>query len=276
MPHVNLTTIQPVELLEALKAHQFLAPYHLTFCCDQDGGGLRYKSRFTACGSPRQHHFCTNSCLLALEDAVGRAIAGNRPVVFQCSVGLLNFAVPLRAGDIPFTCLIGGGVRDRTIDLARMESLAADDGMDAFALLAEIEELPVATVDEVEEVARKVQELVPSLLARNLHSQIFEKTMQRLTAISGISTGIDSADSVCDLMGLISETLGVLFDISKIAVLIPQNGPTSPYTVKGIWGLPGIWARSPDPRRWAYSPGTGRAASSCRKTNAVRSSRAWT
>ncbi|UTG93577.1 diguanylate cyclase [Geobacter sulfurreducens] len=254
MPHVNLTTIQPVELLEALKSHQFLAPYHLTFCCDQDGGMPRYKSRFTVCGSPRQYHFCTNSCMLALENAVGRAIAGNRPVVFQCSVGLLNFAVPLRAGDIPFTCLIGGGVRDKSIDLARMESLAAADGMDAFALLAEFEELPVATVDEVEEVARKVQELVPSLLARNLHSQIFEKTMQRLTAISGISTGIDTADSVCDLMTLISETLGVLFDISKIAVLIPQNGPTSPYTVKGIWGLQQDLGTIPGPKALGMFP----------------------
>jgi diguanylate cyclase (GGDEF)-like protein len=235
---VNLTTIQPVELLEALKTHQFLAPYHLTFCCDQDGGVPRYKSRFTVCGAPHRQHFCTNSCELALEDAVGRAVAGNRPVVFQCSGGLLNFAVPLRTGDIPFTCLIGGGVRDKTIDLAHMEKLAAADGIDAFALLAEIEALPVATTEEVEEVATRVQELVPALLARNLHSQIFEKTMQRLSAISGISTGIDSAESTCDLVGLISETLGILFDISKIAVLVPQNGPTSPYTLKGIWGLP--------------------------------------
>ncbi|RNC73310.1 MAG: diguanylate cyclase [Desulfuromonadales bacterium] len=235
MSHADLTTIQPVELLDALKSYPFLAPYHLTFCGDQDGGVPRYRSTYTICGTIEQNPLCSKICQDAVEEAVHRAIGGNRPVVFRCHAGLLNFAVPFKAIDIPFTCIIGGGVREKDIDLAHMESLAKSDNVDAFALLEELENLPDVSEDELAEVARKVQELVPSLLGKNLHSLIFEKTMQRLSAITGVSNGIDTARSDMDVMGILSETLGILFDIAKIAVLLPDGSNT--FSMTGLWGL---------------------------------------
>ncbi|CAG0929397.1 Phytochrome-like protein cph2 [Rhodocyclaceae bacterium] len=235
MPHADLTTIQPVELLEVLKSYPFLAPYQLTFCTDHDGGMPRYRSLFTICGAIEQNPLCSRVCQGAVEEAVQRAIGGNRAVVFRCHAGLLNFAVPLRGGDIPFTCLIGGGVREKDLDLAHMESLAQTDNVDAFALLEALENLPAVSEDEVAEVARKVQELLPTLLGKNLHSLIFEKTMRRLASIAGVANGIDTARSTDDVMGLLSETLGILFDIGRIAVLVPEGNNS--FAVKGLWGL---------------------------------------
>ncbi|AJE03853.1 diguanylate cyclase [Geobacter pickeringii] len=234
MSHAELTTIQPVELLENLKAHPFLAPYHLSFCCDQDGAG-RFKSAFTICGAVEQNPLCSKICRTMVEEAVQRASGSGVPVVFRCHAGLLNFAVPIKNGDLPFSCIIGGGVREKEIDLAHLEVLSAADNLDVVALLGELEQLPTATEQEVTETAHRVQELVPSLLTRNLHSLIFEKTMQRLAAVTGVSAGIDGARTACDVMGLVSETLGILFDIARIAILVPQGGGS--FAVKGLWGL---------------------------------------
>ncbi len=235
MPHADLTTIQPVELLEALKSYPFLAPYQLTFCTELEVGMPRYRSLFTICDTIAQSLLCSKVCQLSVEEAVQRAMGENRAVVFRCHAGLLNFAVPLRGGDIPFTCLLGGGVREKDIDLAHMESLAQTDSVDAIALLEELENLPAVTEDEVADVARKVQELLPTFLGRNLHSLIFEKTMRRLASISGVSAAIDAAGSADEVMGLLSETLGILFDIGRIAVLAPEGSST--FALKGLWGL---------------------------------------
>lgn len=246
MTHAELTTIQPVELLENLKGYPFLAPYHLTFSCDQDGGIPRFKAQFTICGAIEQNPLCSRICQNSVEEAVHRAIGSNRPVIFRCHAGLLNFAVPLKTGEFPFPCLIGGGVREKDIDLAHMESLARADNVDAFALLEELERLPAVSEDEVTEVARKIQELVPALLTRNLHSLIFERTMQRLSAITGVSSGMDNAATPCDVMAMVSETLGILFDIARIAVLVPEGGGS--FAVKGLWGLDADLGSLPAPK----------------------------
>lgn len=256
--HADLTTIQPVELLETLRSYPFLAPYHLTFCSDLEGGVPHYRSKLTICGAIEQNPLCSKICHSTVEEAVQRAIGGNRPVVFRCHAGLLNFAVPLKMGEIPFPCLIGGGVREKDINLAHVESLAQADKVDLFSLLEELETLPAVTEEEVAEVARKIQELVPSLLNRNLHSLIFEKTMHRLTAFAGVSDGIDGAKTASDIMALVSETLGILFDIARIAVLVPENGGGT-FAVKGLWGLDPHLGTVPASKAQAIFPrhGTG-------------------
>lgn len=224
-----------MELLEVLKSYPFLAPYQLTFCAEIEGGMPRYRSIFTFCNTISQSALCTNTCQETAEEAVQRAVAQNRAIVFHCHAGLLNFAVPLRGGNIPFTCLIGGGIRDKNTSLDQMVALALSDNGDAVALREELEALPVSSEDEVAEVAGKVQELLPSLLGKNIHSLILEKTMRRLASITGVSSGIDAAGSADEVLGLLSETFGILFDIGRIAVLAPEGGNT--FAMKGLWGM---------------------------------------
>ncbi|WP_282002622.1 diguanylate cyclase [Geotalea uraniireducens] len=233
----DLTTIQPVELLEALKSFPFLSSYQLTFCCDQELGLGNYRSGPTICGSAELNPLCAKFCRETTEGAIQQALSENRPVVFRCHAGLLNFAVPLRIGELPFSCLIGSGVREREIDLAHVESLAGGESIDALSLLERIEGLPVVSHDEVTEAANKALELLPALLEKNLHSIVFEKTMQRISAITGVTAGIDDAGTICDVMSITSETLGILFDISRIAVLIADQTGAS-YRMEGVWGLP--------------------------------------
>ncbi|MBT1076929.1 diguanylate cyclase [Geobacter grbiciae] len=235
MHHAELTTIQPVELLEVLKSYPFLAPYQLTFCAETEGGMPLYRSLFPVCEAIAQSLLCGKACQTAVEEAVQRAMGENRAVVFRCQTGLLNFAVPLRGRDIPFTCLIGGGVREKDVDLVPMESLAQTDSVDAVALLEELENLPAVTEEEVAETARKIHELLPTLLGRNIHSLIFENTMRRLASISGVAGGIDAAKTADEVLGLLSETIGILFDIGRIAMLSPEGNST--FSMKGLWGM---------------------------------------
>lgn len=235
MPYSDLTTIQPVELLEALKSYPFLAPYQLTFCAELEVGMPRYRSLFAVCNTISKNALCTKTCQEAVEEAVQRAVAQNRAIIFHCHAGLLNFAVPLRGGNIPFTCLIGGGIRDKDIALDQMVALALADNGDAAALREELEALPASSEDEVAEVARKVQELLPSLLGKNIHSLILEKTMRRLTSITGVSSGIDAAGSADEVLKLLSETFGIIFDIGRIAVLAPEG--SNSFAMKGVWGM---------------------------------------
>uniref|UniRef100_A0A831UG05 diguanylate cyclase n=1 Tax=Geobacter metallireducens TaxID=28232 RepID=A0A831UG05_GEOME len=235
MPHRDLTTIQPAELLEALKSYPFLAPYQLAFCAELETGMPRHRPLYTTCDTITRSLLCSKPCQLSVEEAVQRAMGENRAVVFRCHAGLLNFAVPLRGGDIPLTCLLGGGVREKGVALSRLEPLTTADGIDAAVLREELENLPEVTEEEVAEAARKVQELLPSLLGRNLHSLIFEKTMRRLASISGVSAAIDAAKTTDEVLGLLSETLGILFDIGRIAVLAPEGG--SSFAMRGLWGM---------------------------------------
>lgn len=233
----DLTTIQPVELLEALKSYPFLSCYQLTFCGDQDLGLASYRSGPTICGSTEQNSLCTKLCHESADGAIQQALSENQPVVFRCHAGLLSFAIPLRIGDLPFSCLVGGGVREREIDLSHIETLAGSESVDALSLLERIEELPIVTEEEVAAAATKAHELLPTLLEKNLHSVVFDRTMQRLAAITGVTAGIDDAGTRGDVMALASETLGILFDISRIAVLLADQGGNS-YRMEGVWGLP--------------------------------------
>lgn len=229
------TSIKPLELLELLRGYHFLEDYFLALFHEKDGIVTRLGAGVPLCSLLAGSLMCDDKCEASFEKAVKLAVDKGKPMVFSCRAGLMNFAVPFQPRDGIRYCFVGGGVRNRTLDVFMAEEMAKSGKSDAFELLGRLEALPAATVQDVKDTAGKVLKLLLSLDRDSLQSRLLERTMERLQAIAGISSQIDRARSADELLSLLRETLGVVFDRSKIAIGLRDGKGCR---VCGLAGLP--------------------------------------
>lgn len=229
------TNIKPLEILELLRGYPFLEDYFLALFHEKDGIVTRLGSGVHLCSLLAGELPCSDKCLISFEKAIRLAVEKGKPMAFNCRAGLMNFAVPYQPRDGIRYCFVGGGVRNHTLDVFMAEEMAKSGQADAFRLLDRLEELPAATVQEVKDAAGKVSKLLSALDQDSLQSRLLEKTMERLQSISGIASQLDGTASVTELAALLSETLGVVFDRSKIALGLRDSQGCR---VFGIAGLP--------------------------------------
>jgi diguanylate cyclase (GGDEF)-like protein len=132
---------------------------------------------------------------------------------------------------------VGGGVREKSLDLGVIEALASSSDVDPFELLGQWELFPVVTREELEEVARKVSGLIPRLQKNASPAVYVDRNVDRLDAAVGLSADIDLAESAEAAIALLSEALGIIFDVPGIAVArATQDGKG--FFIHGTWGLP--------------------------------------
>jgi diguanylate cyclase (GGDEF)-like protein len=231
------TTIKPAEVLEFLRSYRFLQKYALALYGKKNGQVTRLGSEAPICGAFEQFLRCGELCRSAYDKAVNFAISRNKAVVFHCRAGLLNFAVPLETGDARGYCLVGGGLREKSIDLGRMESLVKSLSIDPFTLLEKLDVMPAASIQEVKEAAIRSHKIIASLRKESLQSRLLEKTMNRLHAVTEVSAQIDKSESMDAVANLICEAIGILFDIPKILIAVQnQDGPW--FSVRAKLGIP--------------------------------------
>ena len=237
-----LTTSTCAELLTPLKGYRFLSGYSLTIYHRTGGPGIAQHSSWQPLEEFTCSPLCSGVCNTALAASMETAIRNSRPMIFRCPAGLLTFAVPIPSVETNY-CLVGGGVREKTLDLQLLETLAESEDLDPFELLDQLEKVPVTTREEFEQVARKVCNLVPSLLG-DAQAAYVEKTVQRLQAIVNVSSDMDQADTAEKAVSLLSETLGILFDVPGIAVAtMPHDGQE--VLLQGTWGTTDASVRLP-------------------------------
>jgi diguanylate cyclase (GGDEF)-like protein len=229
--------IKPLELLELLRGYQFLEDFALALYCENDGVVTRLGLSSPMCGGLARNLVCSERCETAFEKAVQLALGKNKSMVFSCRAGLMNFAVPFQPRDGYHYCFVGGGVRDRTIDLFLAEKLAKTDRIDGFALLDRLEELPSSSSQEVKDAAKEVSRLLSGLDPDSLQARLLERSMGRLRTVRGVLAQLDRTSTMHELKDLLSETLGILFDIPRVAIGIRDNqGKGIP--LRGILGMP--------------------------------------
>lgn len=237
MAQEKWTAIQPADLLEILRGHLSPVPFTLSLYCRQEHpAGAGRQAPLPLCGILGLNSLCTDGCRQAREAAAESALGSNRPAVFHCPGGLLNFAVPFADGQTGACCLIGGGVREPALDLQQLESLSNASSNDGSALLERIEALPQVSLQEVEATAQTVHQLIPSLLSRNLYALALEKTTRQLDTLTAISAEIDRAATLVHLFSLIGEALVVLFDLDAIAMVLAADDGHG-FLVQGALGL---------------------------------------
>lgn len=234
---LTTATMNPVDILDSLRAYQFTAPYSLALYGQGEGIIAKNVISGQLCGFCGATANCGKSCTLPLEDALREALARNVPVIGRCPLGLLGFAVRLPDPAMTNRCLIAWGVRTSSINLFYLESMSRASGIKPFSVLDSLGSLPVVELEEVRETADKVHRILPSILSSNIHNQLLETTVTRLNSVVGISTQIDRGRTLDDVIALLSESFGVLFDCQQIAVALAGHDNEA-FTLRGTWGLP--------------------------------------
>ena len=229
-------TLKPLELLELLCGYPFLEKFDLALFYEKDGIVTRLGTVSPLCGVLARNLVCIEKCEPSYERAVKLALGKQKPMVFSCRAGLMNFAVPYQVGDGFRYCFVGGGVRNPTLDLFLTEKLAKSDKIDGFALLEELEKLPSATSQEVKDAAKEVSRLLGGLVTDSIQARLLEKNVEMFRTVRGILAHMEGISNPEDLMGLLSETLGILFDMPRVAIGI-TNGLGKDVPLRGLIGM---------------------------------------
>jgi diguanylate cyclase (GGDEF)-like protein len=227
---------KPLELLDLLRGYPFLEKFDLTLFYEKDGVVTRLGTVSPLCGVLARNLVCLEKCEPSFERAVKLALAKEKPMVFSCRAGLMNFAVPYQVADGFRYCFVGGGVRNPTLDLFLTEKLAKSDRIDGFALLEELERLPAAASQEVKDAAKEVSRLLGGLVSDSMQARLLEKNVEMFRTIRGILSHMEGITNPEDLMGLLSETLGILFDIPRVAIGF-RNGLGNDVPLRGLIGM---------------------------------------
>jgi diguanylate cyclase (GGDEF)-like protein len=234
---MKATSLDPVVLLDTLKGYPFLYPYTLAVYSPHRGIVASRRVACRLCANLGRELICVAGSACPLEQAARESISGSLQAVFRCHFGILGFAVRLPDASASDHCLLGWGVREEFLNLAHLENIARKCELPPFPLLDQWIDMPVIPLHDVKETAEKIGNLLPSLQGQNLQANLLEKTLEQLNSVVHISSQIDRARNEGEILRLMSESLGIIFDFPMIAFAMPDETGQS-FTVKGTWGLP--------------------------------------
>jgi len=230
-------TLNPVDILDSLRSYSFTVPFSLAIYGQGEGIIAKNVISGQLCGFSGTTATCGKSCTLPLEDAIREALARNVPVIGRCPLGLLGFAIRLPDPFVTNRCLIAWGVRTSSINLFYLESMSRSSGTKPFTVLDSLGSLPVVELEDVRDAAERVHRILPSILSSNIHNHVLETAVARLNSVVGISTQLDRGKTPDEVISLLSESFGVLFDCPQIAIALSGHDNEA-FTIRGTWGLP--------------------------------------
>jgi diguanylate cyclase (GGDEF)-like protein len=172
------------------------------------------------CGALGIPHLCHEICAKSLNVAIEDALRSSKPVFFRCPLGLFSFAIPVSVD----SCLVCGGVRENLFDLyfcetEQFEFVKGKQKVHPYEILEQLEKLPVATEKKVRETMLKVERLIVSFSSEERMQAIDYDTEIQHT-IKNVAAAIGKAESFNEAITLFSETLGILFDIPAISLVL--------------------------------------------------------
>lgn len=226
-----------MDLLDSLRTYSFLAPYSMAIHEQGEGLIARSISSGQLCGLICTPSACKGSCTYPLDDAVRETLARGVPVIGRCPLGLLGFAIRLPDPAMATRALLVWGVRTSSVNLFYLEAMSRHEGVEPFVILEKLGGLPVVELQNIRQIADQVDKLLPSLLSSRLHNNAMEATVSRLNSVVGISAQLDRGKTLDQVVSLLSESFGILFDCQQIAVAM-SGQDSEAFAIKGTWGLP--------------------------------------
>jgi len=172
------------------------------------------------CGNLGIPHLCPEICVPSLNVAIEEALRSRKSVFFRCPLGLFSFAIPVSAD----SCLVCGGVRENLFDLyfcesGQFEFMSGKQKAHPYEILEQLEKLPVFTEKMVRETMLKVERLTKSFSSAESKKTIDYDTEIQHT-VQNVAAAIVKAESFDKAIALFSETLGILFDIPAISLVL--------------------------------------------------------
>lgn len=236
MKQDQLCITDPVELLDTLREFSFLNDYNLSVYKEGDGRVAFRGDKGRMCGAFGENWLCLKDCQGLYQQQAEEAFLHAQPRIFRCPTGLLNFVIPFRSPQGENFHLLGGGVREKLIDLEHLEAIIRERKINGIYFLEQWETLPCATRSEVQKVVDNIYGILPLLNHDDYYARAYEKTVHLINTITDLGPEIDQARSVDDVINLLSETLTILFNVPRIAILFPQ-GSNRQLILKGLLGL---------------------------------------
>ena len=213
------------------------SPLLVGYCCgvySSPGDGQPHKINRHLCGTQGIPHLCHKICLSALNTAVDDALGSGKSVFFRCPLGLLSFAVPVSTN----SCLVCSGKRENLFDLYFYRSdqleFLKERNIYPFEILEQLEKLPVSSEQEVLETMGKVEHLVKtSLPAEQVNSAKQSDTMKN--TFMSVAHSMAHSENFEKAVSLFSESLGILFDIPAIALVL-KDEESDCCIIESCWG----------------------------------------
>jgi diguanylate cyclase (GGDEF)-like protein len=230
---LTMNVQQTERLLNYLKQSPLLEGY--CFAVYSSSGTARpHKINRHLCGTRGIPHLCHKICLSSLNAAVDEATSTGNSKFFLCPLGLLSFAIPLSEA----SCLVCSGLRENLFDLYfyRSEQLQflKDKNIYPFEILEQLEQLPVSSEREVRETMLQVEHLVKSACYGE-ETQPVHAASSLNTTILSVAESMRRTDSFDKAVALFSESLGILFDIPGIALVL-KDDESNCCMIESCWG----------------------------------------
>ncbi len=209
--------IDPVEITESLKGYPFLKGYDLLV--------FRLRTEREVAAANRWELLATLLPevlpVTVFAEILEIAEMASRPTVLRSPEGLYLFAVPFSNYTGQSFCITGVGARDKGLDLVKIEGLADLTGKNPADLLELFYRFRIAAKQDVEDTAAKVSEIIRSIC--NKKQRAPEETLDKVNAIAGICSGIDKLTTCATTLSLFLDTLTILFDIPRLAVILTER-----------------------------------------------------
>jgi len=231
-----LLTADPVELLDTLQEFSFLQPYNLAVFSVEEGLIASRGEKTRMCGTFGENWLCPETCDRHHRQEVALALANGEARIFSCTTGLLNFVLPFQDRRQKNHYLLAGGIREQYTDLEHLEEIIRQRQLNGIYFLEQWERLPSATRLEVQKVIDNIYGILPLVGDNDYYARVYERTVDLINTISDLGPEIDRAENVDEVIQLLSETLTVLFNIPRIAILYPQ-GNKRQLILKGLLGI---------------------------------------
>lgn len=231
-----LLTADPVELLDTLREFSFLQPYNLAVFSKAEGMLAFRGEKTRMCGTFGENWLCLDGCENNFQREISMALESGEARIFSCSTGLLNFVIPFFDHRHRSHYLLAGGIRERFTNLEHLENIIRQRQINGIYFLEQWERLPAASRLEMQKVIDNIYGILPLIGDNDYYARVYERTVDLINTISDLGPEIDRAENVDQVIQLLSESLTVLFNIPRIAILYPQ-GNTRQLVLKGLLGL---------------------------------------
>jgi diguanylate cyclase (GGDEF)-like protein len=220
-------------LLAAARERVARAGYQVTVHCRQDDATDDATIRQPCCHANTL--FCGDDFAAHLPDLFDRLTADGRPTLFRCPAGLLGFALALRLSPGQHHVLVASGMREQSLDLFSIERVATAGGSDPFALLEQLQALPVTSEQEARELAEQVYAMTMARISPATPALSGQDTLDQLKLVTAISGSFDLSMTDREVFALLQETIGLMFDVPATVAAIP-NRTNGQFTLACGWG----------------------------------------
>jgi diguanylate cyclase (GGDEF)-like protein len=237
---------EAVDLLVDLKRHHLLRDFNLTLYRRHNAADSRNDESYRQCSSILQNPFSNKLVIPLLEKRISKVLKAGKPVICRTHGGLLSFLIPFHVGSESL-CLVGDGVRDKSIDFLKLEELFSNKKTDASEVIEQIEKLPAKENREVTDIVARIRKELLELQEENDNGVLIDKTRHRLNEIVHGFSRIDELKTPEEVVYFCSEILGTLFNSPKIAFAL-RDETEKAFQLKGTRGLPAELGSIPEDR----------------------------